>query len=443
MRANDLPFPISTYSFGGPRPPASAQLRPASMRRSYKLAVAGMFATVSAVAITFGPTKTETPDASSATRSMESLRQNEPEDAARSPNDAEVLMNLDSFQTVHFPQTQSNLRPGSGPIGHSAYSRVPHPKLAQPGTSRRMAPTVEASLKSDPSMAVERREAMADVDASSMVPRQIECGLSCSRHTAGDTDAVGEDVVVATADLAEVSGGTSLAVGAPTEPGSESSEGLIPSLTQKPLADITERGVLLADAQGATPAGPVLGTVAAEMSAASAENRGKVPGAVGVASADSLQLGDIGQATLSASDAAEHSSVAADARSTAPAKIALHLDRVRKRYVELATPEPLSGGRGSAVADTAPAQGVGSPVDGLHTGESTSRVVVHDNELVAIELGELISLFEARLDRPLFVWMRSSAAASKFVTAETLAAAGIKATYDPASKQLVLTVAKD
>jgi hypothetical protein len=62
---------------------------------------------------------------------------------------------------------------------------------------------------------------------------------------------------------------------------------------------------------------------------------------------------------------------------------------------------------------------------------------------VAIQLGELISLFEARLDRPLFVWMRSSPAASKFVTAETLAAAGIQANYDSASKQLVLTLPKE
>jgi hypothetical protein len=54
-------------------------------------------------------------------------------------------------------------------------------------------------------------------------------------------------------------------------------------------------------------------------------------------------------------------------------------------------------------------------------------------------LGDLVSLFEDRFDHPLYVWMKSSAAASKFVTVETLAAAGIRAHYDAERKQIVFS----
>jgi hypothetical protein len=59
--------------------------------------------------------------------------------------------------------------------------------------------------------------------------------------------------------------------------------------------------------------------------------------------------------------------------------------------------------------------------------------------MVAIKLGELVSLFEDHLDRPLYVWMTSSSVASKFVSLKTLAAAGIKATFDPDTRQLTFS----
>lgn len=443
MRVYDLPFPIATYSFGESRPSASAQLRPAPVRRRYTLRVAGMFASVSAVAILFGPTWTEAPVTSSATAPTDFLPQTAPEDATRAPPGAQILMNLDSFQTAGFSGPDPNHHLGSNPLGDAARSRAPHPRLTELSASMSPAPAVGAVLEGDPSMAADWRMAADDIGASSLPPHSIECGPSCSRDGAGKTGADSVDAGTARADLAVIAGATRLAVGARIEPELPSAGSLIAASTQKPLADIAERGVLLADAQGATAAGAVFEPVALEANAASTGNRIEAPSSVGVASAGSPQLGSVGQATLSASDTAEHSSVAADAPSTAAATIALHLDRVRKRYVGMATPEPLSDGPSAAVAEAIPAQGVGSPVVGLHAAESTPRVLVHDTELVAIQLGELISLFEARLDRPLFVWMRSSSAASKFVTAETLAAAGLKANYDPASKQLVLTVAEE
>lgn len=69
-----------------------------------------------------------------------------------------------------------------------------------------------------------------------------------------------------------------------------------------------------------------------------------------------------------------------------------------------------------------------------------SSVEIAEGDLVSIKLGDLISLFEDRLDRPLFVWMSSSMAAEKYVTPETLAAAGLAVSFDPARGQVVLTI---
>jgi hypothetical protein len=218
---------------------------------------------------------------------------------------------------------------------------------------------------------------------------------------------------------------------------------LIAPATAKPLVDFTERGVLLADTQGPADIRPEVEPVAVEEGGASTAMHSQAPRSVGVALTGSPGPGGSGQATLSHSEAAPPSSVTAKAHNSAPAEIAVHLDRVRKRYVAAPTSATLTERHGRAAAQPAHAQVVASPIGGPQAAESTSSLVVQDNELVAIQLGELISLFEARLDRPLFVWMRSSPAASKFVTAETLAAAGIQANYDSASKQLVLTLPKE
>ena len=73
-------------------------------------------------------------------------------------------------------------------------------------------------------------------------------------------------------------------------------------------------------------------------------------------------------------------------------------------------------------------------------GASGSLAVeISEGQLVSVKLDELISLFENQMERPLFVWLKSSSAASKFVTVQTLADAGIRSTYDPETAQLVLS----
>jgi hypothetical protein len=142
--------------------------------------------------------------------------------------------------------------------------------------------------------------------------------------------------------------------------------------------------------------------------------------------------------------AATPQEVSAGSSSARPARIASaqavrgHLQRVKERYE--------SADIGERSADKGQLKQVDRSGEGVLVstnppeGTTASSLIIQDDELVAIRLGELVSLFEDRLDRPLYVWMRSSAAASKFVTVETLAASGIKVAYDPATKHLVVSV---
>lgn len=61
-------------------------------------------------------------------------------------------------------------------------------------------------------------------------------------------------------------------------------------------------------------------------------------------------------------------------------------------------------------------------------------------EEASVRLGDLIGLLEREMDRPLFVWLKSSASAEKYVTFATLRAAGIDVNYDPATSHVVLSV---
>jgi hypothetical protein len=63
--------------------------------------------------------------------------------------------------------------------------------------------------------------------------------------------------------------------------------------------------------------------------------------------------------------------------------------------------------------------------------------------LVSVRLADLISLFEDRMDRPLFVWLKSASSANKFVTFDTLRSAGIDAQYDAGTQQVALSIAHD
>jgi hypothetical protein len=76
----------------------------------------------------------------------------------------------------------------------------------------------------------------------------------------------------------------------------------------------------------------------------------------------------------------------------------------------------------------------GSALDGIvplkrsATGEASLR------------LDDLIGLLERRMERPLFVWLKSSESASKYVTLDTLRRAGICVDFDPILNHVDLSV---
>ncbi|MGX7953617.1 hypothetical protein ACWPM1_13775 [Tsuneonella sp. HG249] len=102
---------------------------------------------------------------------------------------------------------------------------------------------------------------------------------------------------------------------------------------------------------------------------------------------------------------------------------------------------PTEGRRLKSARLTADGAGL-TPIAGT-TGERLGGDIslqIRDGELVAVQLSELISLFEDRLDRPLFVWLKTSSNADKFVTPQTLARAGIRIAYDDATGKAVLSL---
>ena len=62
---------------------------------------------------------------------------------------------------------------------------------------------------------------------------------------------------------------------------------------------------------------------------------------------------------------------------------------------------------------------------------------------IQLRLGDLIALLEDRMERPLFVWLSSAESASKYVTFDTLRAAGIGVDYDPVRNHVVLSIAEE
>ena len=125
--------------------------------------------------------------------------------------------------------------------------------------------------------------------------------------------------------------------------------------------------------------------------------------------------------------------------------IAGHLERIEYRYSEAPQPEHAAdeptwpSADQLAGLDGADDLGVVVPLD---ENIGFSGVVLED-ELVAIRLNDLVSLFEDRIERPLYVWLRSSSSGSNYVTSETLEAAGIDAKYDPQKKQIVFSLVDD
>lgn len=92
-------------------------------------------------------------------------------------------------------------------------------------------------------------------------------------------------------------------------------------------------------------------------------------------------------------------------------------------------PEPVSKQVQSAMSST------GKTIGSL-------AVKVSDGQLVSVRLDEIISLFEREMDKPLFVWLKSSSNANKFVTPDSLRHSGIAVDYNDATKQLILSIAE-
>jgi len=121
--------------------------------------------------------------------------------------------------------------------------------------------------------------------------------------------------------------------------------------------------------------------------------------------------------------------------------VSSHLSSVKRRY------DNSANSKGSLIAPDSADQPSGSDVraavslSAIVPGSKVgSTIIVRDDTLVAIKLSELISLFQNHFDRPLFVWLRTSSSASKFVTPETLASAGIRTHFDRAERRLVLSL---
>lgn len=128
--------------------------------------------------------------------------------------------------------------------------------------------------------------------------------------------------------------------------------------------------------------------------------------------------------------------------------ISRHIRSLEDRYGEAApnAPEGVSRSTGEVTGGSEASAQRMERLATFSAGASdlgASTVLIQDEELVAIKLADLISLFESQLDRSLFVWLSSSDNASKYVTPASLQAAGIEAAFDPRKGQVVLSVPEE
>jgi hypothetical protein len=300
--------------------------------------------------------------------------------------------------------------------------------VARPATPTRAAPSARPAPR--PVRSVPPPD--PTLTGSSQTATQLAASDSASSPTAaGDLALLDPALIEAAAPLAADG------YGEPPER-ADGGELLAPEIAAAPASEPVPPA-LLADSRPALspgPAGPsptVPELEPAQLAAAEA-----LPGEVGAPFGDADGDGESGAASFQPSEPT--AGVAAER--SAAVSIPEHLARIGERYA--AGPEPVTAvPERSAIARDAPEAGQAALVESsvvLDVGESRgSSVIVQDDELVAIRLGELVSLLEDRLDHPLYVWMSSAAVASKFVTAETLAAAGIRTRYDPQRRQLVIS----
>jgi hypothetical protein len=411
-----------------------------------------IFGTVSAVAISFASTNMAGPVVSSASPSRSHSHADRTERVNGSAM-AALAIKLDSGQ---FAQTANRLGLAT--------------EQALVGRGKRPSTGVRARLVHGAQLSARRRPEVAPVQQAGETPRseaalvrlsRPNCASACSDFANQDADPT---PVAPSAGLNAPTdhGRFQLAAGdvADTDHTTIAAELTEPSRAHGPNRNWSGAGLIVDEQQ------PALLLSAGEL-VADAANAADEPESSSIASADADTgqpesasvkplKADIGIAESSGAAIpvldGEHPSVvteeAADgASSPQPARIASaqavrgHLQRVKDRYGSADIRD-----RSTDSVQRTGLRQLGRSGDGvlvrtdLPKGATASPLIIHDDQLVAIKLGELVSLFEDRFDRPLYVWMRSSAAASKFVTAETLAAAGITAAYDPSTNRLVLSV---
>jgi hypothetical protein len=111
-------------------------------------------------------------------------------------------------------------------------------------------------------------------------------------------------------------------------------------------------------------------------------------------------------------------------------------------------PEDVSGpvhgfshSSGGALVQEASTQVVTTIARTAHGTVGSLPLQISHDSLVSVRLDDLISLFEDSMDRPLFVWLKSSSSAGEYVTAASLKSAGIEIDYDASAQQVALSIA--
>jgi hypothetical protein len=429
MRDDKVASPvISTYAVGGDSP---------APRRGAGLALPVMviLGTASVAAIVSVSFEGETPITADQTPREASPAAKKPQSIARAPDQTRPNISV----SLEGPPLVADATPAT-PRRNPGAQDLPRLSVLQPNTGAPVARPASPTRGTSPGRLASRPGRSTAPPEQAPPSLAASCGPACddpagSRPAPSDESAqlgapLNEAAVPLVADdygeLADLANGTEL---------------VAPDLAVAPL-DEQVPPILLADSRPALSAGTVGPTVTdsgpepAQLAAAEAragEFAGPLDESGDGAEDDEARFQPSTPAVSEPGPAAEEG---------AGTSIPQHLARIGERYAAVPAVEPAAPGPSAIAGDAAETEQpayVESSV-ALDLGEATgSSVIVQDDELVAIRLGELVSLLEDRLDHPLYVWLSSSAVASKFVTAETLAAAGIRTRYDPQRRQLVIS----
>lgn len=441
---------FSTYAVGGRRPssrtPLSARIKG---QRGTGPAIA-VVVTASAIAITFAAGAEWT---------------DEPAGSLGMEREAAAPRDTSGFSTSGFSFGAESSGPSPIGVGRDSSSSVRAQSQGKEHLPRLATASIDISAISRKRMAAVAEESLPIKKTPPAVAFANNCEPPCSAPEHEGAGTKGE-----LAAPGQISSGSSLTAsdwsdaGAVQQQSARADAPIVRSSTGL-VVDAMPETALLADLQPASlvaPAGDlVAGTPAVERPlAAEARASASETTMSPLGSEDSMpQATPVEQAGLAASDFAsarpeapklgqstEHNGgqpLEQDHSSEPTRAIAHHLERIGSRYAagpETPTraapdlpPRDATGQLAVARADDAVSVVIADRL-------GAAPAVIKDDELVSIKLRDLVSLFEDRLERPLYVWMKQSETASKYVTVETLAAAGIGAKYDPQTRQVVLDV---